>query len=165
MTLRDIFNVATEIEYEGEKYRLHEPTLLEQGEFQCWLEQLAYDAIERRTYAKEDDRAKALQLHTQDCAAGVYEWGGDVAMKRVMTPKGLAKLLHIMCREQGMTLPIAEKLVDLETRKIAFAIASKRQDDPKVVEAIRATLGLPSETSSSESPTPHSDSISDTLVG
>lgn len=166
-TIADLLNAPTGMEFEGKPYKLRKPTLLEQGEFQRWLEQLAYDSIARRTYQNEAEKAECFRLHGQDCAAGVYEWGGDVATRRLLTPKGLAKLVNIICRADGLDLEAAERLVDLEQRKIAAALFGRSTDDPKERAAALAMLGLPvdfyaSETSSSTSQTRPSDTPSTT---
>lgn len=145
MTLADFLNAPTEFELDGETFRVRKPDQLEQGEYQRWLEQLAYDAIARRTYQNEAERLACLRMHDQDCAAGVYEWGGEVAVRRLLTVKGFAKLLSIVCRADGLTERKAEKLIEKESHKLAAVMASKVTADPKVLEAVLASLGLPSD--------------------
>lgn len=156
MTLRDLFNSPTEFVLDGETFRVRQPNQLEQGQYQAWLEQLAFDAINRRTYQSDAEKLACLRMHDQDCAAGVYEWGGEVATRRVQTPKGLAKLLAVICRDEGLTDKKAEKLVEAETAKLAAVLVSRITQDPKALEAALATLGLPSDFFSSNSATPPS---------
>ncbi len=143
MTLASLFNAPTELEFEGEKYLLRKPNQLEEGMYQRWLEQLAWDKINARTYQDEAEKLASLRMHDHDCAAGVFEYGGEVSVKRLMTPKGLAKLIAIICRDQGMTDEQAERWVELENRKIAAVLVSKATDDPKALAAALAILGLP----------------------
>jgi hypothetical protein len=157
MTLADMVNAPTEFELDGETFRVRKPDQLEQGEYQRWLEQLAFDAISRRTYQREDEKLACLRMHDQDCAAGTYEWGGEIAVKRLLTPKGFAKLLSIVCRDQGLTPKKAERLVELESHKLAAVMASKATQDPKVLAVVLASLGLPSDFYSRNSPTRHSE--------
>lgn len=158
-TIADLFNSPTEFTLDGETFRVRQPSELEMGEFQRWVEQLAFDAINRRTYQSEAEKEAALSRHDDKCAAGTYEWGGRIATERTQTPKGLAKLLELVCRDQGLTPAKATKLVDLESRKIAFVLVSRLTQDPKVLEAAAMMLGLapPNETSSSNSATRHSE--------
>ena len=153
MTIADMLNTPTELSFEGKTYRLRHPNQDEQGEYVRWLEQLAYDGISRRTYQDEASLLKSLRVHDQDLAAGVYDWGGEVCVRRIMTTKGLAKLVAIICRDQRMTLEIAERLVEKESRKIAAILASKVTSDPNSLRAVLATLGLPADFFSSDSAT------------
>jgi len=165
MTLADILGAPTTFELDGETFRIGPPTLMHQGEYQTWLEQLAFDAINRRVYQDEREKLACLRMHDENCAAGAYEWGGDIACRRLCTASGLAKLLAIMCRDQGLTEKKAERLVGLEQRKLAAVMAARRTDDPKVLAAVLATLGLPSDFYSSSSPTPPSTAASTTCPG
>ncbi|AWM41765.1 hypothetical protein GobsT_71320 [Gemmata obscuriglobus] len=165
MTLADFVNAPTEFVLDGKTYRIGKPTNAHQGEYQVWLEQLAYDGIARRRYQDDAARERAERFHGQDVAAGVYEWGGEIVVKRLMTPLGLAKLLTIMCRDQGLTFELAERLVELEAKKIAALMVSRATNDPKVLEAVRVTLGLPSDFFSSSSPTRPSTTESTTSPG
>ena len=162
MTLRDIFNAPTEFVLDDETFRVRQPNELEQGEFQAWLEQLAFDAINRRTYQSEGEKTAALDRHDVRCAAGDYEWGGEIATRRLTTPTGLAKLLSIVCRDQGLTERKAKRLVEQESKKLAAVLVSRVTSDPKVLEATLAQLGLPSDFFSSSSPTPPSTTGSTT---
>lgn len=153
MTTRDLFNAPTAFTLDGQTYRVRQPGQLEQGEYQAWLEQVAFDAINRRTYQNDAEKLASLRMHDQDCAAGVYDWGGEVSVRRISTPKGLAKLLSIICRDQGLTEALAERLVQQEQKKIAALMVSRVTQDPKVLEATLQTLGLPRDFYSSSSAT------------
>lgn len=157
MTLADFLNAPTEFDLDGEKFLIRKPDQLEQGEFVRWLEQLAYDKINARTYQREEDKLASLRMHDQDCAAGVYDWGSEVAVRRLLTEKGFAKLLSIICREQGLTPAKAQELIEKESHKLAAVMSSRVTQDPKVLAAILASLGLPSDFFSSSSATSPSE--------
>lgn len=152
-TLADMLNSPTEITFRGATYRLRQPTLFEQGEFQRWLEQRAYDAIERRTYQSDAQQAADRNALNQDVAAGVYEWGGEVCAKALQTPTGIARLLATVLRDQGVTPEMARAMVDEQLRVIAALIVAKAADDPNSLRATLAALGLPENFFSDNSPT------------
>lgn len=159
MTIADLFNSATELEWKGRVYKCRQLTGLEQGMFQRWLEQRALDGIERRVYQDEAQRERDRQLHAQDVAVGEYEWSGLLAVRATRTPAGLAKCLQIALADQGMTDATAAEVVEHKFREVAAVLASKLTDDPKEARAIFLGLGVrppddsPGATSSSGSPT------------
>ncbi len=162
MTLADIFNSPSTVPFEGVDYKLRQPTLIEQGLYQRWLEQRAYDAIERRTYQDRGQQEVDRNNLNRDVAAGVYEWGGEVCCNALRTPNGLAKLVGIVCQDQGLSDAAARRLVDLKLKEIAAALMSKATADPNSLRATLASLGLPEDFLSSNSPTPPSSTNSAT---
>lgn len=158
-TLADFFNAPTELPLKDDKgdvletVKVRQPSQLEQGMFQRWLEQRAYDSIERRTYQDPRQQAEDRRLLNQDVAAGVYEWGGPVCVAALGTPTGIAKLLTIICADQALTLEKAEKLVDQQVREIAAILWERGAADPKALEATLKRLGLPKNYFSNSSPT------------
>lgn len=164
MTLADMFNAPGEFALRDEAtdtvetFRMREPNQLEQGEFQRWLEQLAFDNIASRKFQTEADREAALRVWQHDCAAGVYEYGGVVCIRRLTDPnlKGLAKLMEIVCRDQGMTHQKATAIARNEQIRLVALISKQATDDPKALEAVLNRLGLPSDFFSSNSATPPS---------
>lgn len=157
-TLADMFNAPTEMEFDGVKYQLREPTLLEEGTFQRWLEQRAYDAIERRTYQDAVQQTEDRRLLNQDIATGVYEYGGPLCIQSLNTPAGAAALLGIVLRDQGITELLAKKMVELRLREVVAGLAAKAISDPKALAGILNGLGFPADYLSSKSATPHSTS-------
>ncbi len=125
--------------------------------FQRYLEQKALESIERTRYEDPSMKERQFQLHHQDCALGTYESGGVVYAKAVLMPSGTAQLLSIICRDQGITPAIARELVGHNLRAVAAVLISKVHSDPKVLAAALATLGLPGDYFSTNSPTPHSE--------
>lgn len=144
-TLAEYFNASTDLAFEGKRYPLRQPTQLEQGMFQRWLEQRAYDAIERRTYQDPSQQAEDRRLLNRDIAAGVYEYGGHVCAAALATPIGIAKQLSIVCRDDGLDFETAKRMVDLQIREIAAVFAREATDDPKALAATLSRLNLPSD--------------------
>jgi hypothetical protein len=140
----DLFNVPTELKFEGVTYTLRKPTQLEMGQFQRWLEQRAYDGIARRTYQSDAEKAEDRKLLNRDIAAGLYEFGrGEVAIKTLATPTGLAKLLTIICTDPPIDLETAERLVVanlLELFRIMLDCVEQtgEDSDPKAARAALA---------------------------
>lgn len=155
MTLADFFNAPGEFRLGDEVFRMREPNQLEQGEFQRWLEQLAFDNLMARKYQTDADREAALRVWQHDCAAGVYEYGGVVCLRRLTDPnlKGLAKLMEVVCREQGMTYDKASAIARNEQARLVALISKQATDDPKALAAVLTRLGLPSDFFSSSSAT------------
>ena len=160
MTIADMFNSPSELKFEGKTYHLRQPTLEEEGEYQRWLEQRAYDAIERRTYQDQAQQDRDRNALNRDVAAGLYEWGGVICCESLSTPVGVARMTAIVLRGQGVTPALAKRIVDLKVREVTAAVVSKVRSDPKSMAVILETLGLPpdylSGISSSGSPTPPS---------
>jgi hypothetical protein len=158
-TLADFVNAPTEIEFNGTTYRLRQPDLNEEGEFQRWLENQALHKIEMADKEILDDakRDRARQSHFQDCAAGVYESGGEIYGKALISQTGMAKMLSIILRDEGVTPGIAKAMVKVKIREVLAVLISKVTSDPKVREAVLAKLGLPNDFFSRNSATPHSE--------
>jgi hypothetical protein len=158
-TLADIVNAPTELEWKGAKYLLRQPDQLEEGMFQRWLEQRAFDAIERTKYQDREKQIIDRERHFQDVAAGVYESGGEVYAKAVVQPSGMAKMISIICRnaDPPMTEKAAKEIVDYKMREVAAVLISKVNSDPKVLEAVLSRLGLPKDFFSQNFATHHSE--------
>lgn len=145
MTLADVLNSETEKEFEGVRYKLRQMSMDDEGQFQRWLEQLAYDAIERRTYATPERQDKEHKSHINDCAAGVYEWGQELAVRRAQTVRGYAKILHLVCQSQGLTEEKALQWAQEKAKETAGLIVQRVLgiEDPKDLAAVCLSLGLP----------------------
>jgi hypothetical protein len=154
-TLADYVNAPTEIEFDKKIYHLRQPTLFEEGEFQRWLEHQALFKIETADKEILDDakRDKARQTHFQDCASGVYESGGELYGKALMSQAGMAKMLSIVLKDDGITLAIAKEMVKVKIREVLAVLISKVTSDPKAHEAVLAKLGLPKDFFLRNSPT------------
>jgi hypothetical protein len=156
MSLADLLNAPTEIELDGKVWKLREPTLLEQATFQRHLETRAREAAGRATDIPDEDRRQLLRDVNADIAAGVYDFGGPVCVQALQTPTGLAKLIHIILRDQGCNEDIARKLVDRQLKEIVATLVGDRLDDEEK-KRLLVNLGLPP-TWSSSLRTPHSES-------
>lgn len=165
MSLADMLNSPTEVEFEGKTYRLRQPTLVEMGEFQRWLEQRAYDAIERRTYQDPAQQDRDRRNLNNDVAAGVFEWGSEVAAAACQTPAGITRVFQLILRDQGLSAEAVRRMIDLKLRELTAIVISKRHSDPNSLRAVLATLGLPEDFFSSNSPTHPSTSGSTTSEG
>jgi hypothetical protein len=164
MDLASLLNSPQTFEHDDVTYHLRQPNILECGEFQRGLEQEARASAARATELPEEDRQKLLLGVQREIVAGVYAWGGEVCVQSLRTPQGIAKLLAIVAREQGMTPKLALEIVDRRMREIAaILIAASAGDDPeqkKSLAAVCLSLGLPPDflnTSSPESATPRSE--------
>ena len=164
MTLADVLNSATEYTFDGKTYKVREPTVMEQGEWQRWMEMLAFEAIERNLELSDERKDRALAHHYKNCSAGDYEWGSELCVRRLQTVTGLAKLMSIVLRDQGLTEEMAHKWADTHFKQCVAMLIKASRDDPKELRAVLASLGLPPDFLSS-SPTPPSATESTTSVG
>jgi hypothetical protein len=161
MNIADVFNVSTEVKGpDGTVYQLRKPTLVEQGFFARWLETRAHAAVDR-SEASEAQKDRRHHLIDVDAGLGKYEYDGAIAMEALYTPAGMAKILAIVCRDQGLTDEKAEELFLANAREVAARILMKAADDPKALRPLLGALGFPmswleceeSESSSSNSST------------
>jgi len=156
ITMADLLNTERTVEFEGKQWKLRQPTIDEEAEFSVWLEQEAYNAIERRTYQNEKQKEIDRDNLNDAVACGEYEYGGPVAVRACNLPKGIAGMLKIVCHKQGMTMDRAKRMVDHKLKEIAIAFASKaREMDPKTLAGILMLLGFPADYLSSGSAIPH----------
>lgn len=159
-SLAELLNSPSELQFEGKTYLLREPTLPECGLYQRWLESEARASAAAATELPEEDRRQLLRDTNQDIAAKVYAWGGEVCVKSLRTPDGVAKLFSIVCADQGLTFAMARQAVDKSLREIAaILLGAAAEDDPEKKAMLGQTLlrlGLPANflsSSSSDSPT------------
>jgi hypothetical protein len=142
MTQADLLGAPTEFVYKGKTFQLRAANQLEQAKFQRWLEQRARDAVERADVS--DERRRAMDAGVTDAiAAGEYEWGGELCIRAIRTPAGLAKLVSIVLADQAVTLPMAQEMVESKLKEIAAVMFAKVADDPKALAAALEKLGLP----------------------
>lgn len=160
MTIADIFNVGAEFKArDGTVYTLRKLTLYEQGEFQRFLEQRAHDAVERGNEPEEKKDRRHDRIYA-DSALGKYEWDGPYALEAVWTPTGLAKVLEICCRAQGVTQERAEEIVAESAKEVAAKMLRSAVADPKQFRLVLQALGLPTEWAESTPNEPSSASSS-----
>jgi hypothetical protein len=159
MTLADAFAVGKALSFDGKEYTLRKPTLYEQGEFQRWLEQRAHDAVERSTADEAAKDRRHARIDT-DAALGKYEWDGPYALEALWTPAGLAKIVAIVCRDQGVDDALAEKIVAAKIREVCAIILARASSDPFALAPVFEALGLPSDWLPSAPSEPSSSSCS-----
>jgi hypothetical protein len=124
-TLSDFLNTPRDVELEGKTWKLRQPVLDEEAMFQRWLEAEAYRAIEKRSYRSEGQREEDLDSLDEAVRAGAYEYSGELALQAMGQVKGVARMVAIICRDQGMTEAIARKMVEKRFRDIEAILASK----------------------------------------
>jgi hypothetical protein len=142
MTQADLLGAPSELTHKGKVYQLRPANQLEQAKFQRWLEQRARDAVARADVS-EPRRAAMDAALTDAIAAGEYEWGGEVCLKAIRTPGGLAKLVSIVLAEQAVTLAVAQEMVEEKLRDIAAVMFAQASNDPKALAAALQKAGLP----------------------
>lgn len=133
----------TEMTYKGHVYKLSKPTVLQQAQFQRWLEQRARDAIGREVDLEPARIAQLDASLTDSIATGQYEWGGELCMRALRTPSGLAKLTEILLADQGVTYPMALEMVQQQFTETAARLLQEVNYDPGVMAATLELLGLP----------------------
>lgn len=162
-SLADLLNSPTDITFRGVTYKLREPDLMERGRYQRWLEQEARASAAAATELTEEDRRNLLRDVNADIAAKVYAWGGEVCVKSLRTPDGVAKLYGIVCEGQGLTYELALEMMDAHFVQIADvltaaneAAAAGDEEAKKSLGRLLNSMGLPAgylNTSSSASAT------------
>jgi len=132
------------IEFEGKKYTLRQPEPYEEGKFSEWLEQEAYNAIARRTYQTPTEQREDRKELNESVTVGDYEYNGPLCVRACNNPKGVAKMIEIVCREQGMTGLLAKQIVISKLKEIAISFVSNlpgaKQED---IDAHCIRLGFP----------------------
>lgn len=149
-SLANMLSVPYTLEHEGKRYPMRKPNLLEAGRFQRWLEDRGFDAIERIPFRDDEAKRAALNAHVHDCAAGVYEWGGEIASRAILTESGMSKYVEIIC---DVKPEIAKELICKHIERILAVVTAASSDDPKAVGEALKSLGLPATFLSSDSGT------------
>lgn len=169
-SLADLLNAPSEFTYKkGEETRtvkMREPTLLESGQYQRWLESEARASAAAAIELPEEDRRQLLRDTNADIATKRFAWGGVECVKSLTTPDGIAKLMSIVCADQGVTFAIAREVVSgnlLEIARLLRVAEAEGETDPEkkaLLAALLKSKGLPENflsTSSSGSPTTPSE--------
>lgn len=161
MDLATLLNTPVPFHFEGATYHLRQPTIDEAGEYQRQLEAEARASAGRAAELPEEDRRNLLRDVNKDIAAGEYSWNSEVCVKSLRTPEGVARLLAIVCKDQGVTYKLARKIVEKNLEEIAaLLLAANAGADPEAKKLLGSYLkirGLPEnflDSSSSDSATP-----------
>lgn len=148
-SLAELLNAPGDFEYQGKTYQLRQPTLLECGRYQRWLESEARASAAAATDLPEEDRRNLLRDVNADIAAQTYAWGGEVCIRSLRTPQGAAKLLSITAEDQGVSYPLALEMINHRFKELtALMFEADAGDDPKKkahLGSLLATLGLPAD--------------------
>ncbi len=169
-TLAEILNSPADYVYEGKAYKLREAALDECGQYQRWMEQEARASAARATELPEEDRRNLLRDVQADIAAQRYAWGGEACVNSLRTPNGIAKLLSIVCADQGVTEALARKIVQSHFLDVAQLLLGVLESDPegKELAPILNRMGLAPNffhSSSPPSPTPPTGATSGSSAG
>lgn len=145
--LAELFNAPEKLEFEGNTYLLREPTVVEAGEWSRWFQAEARASAARATELPEEDRRRLLRDVNADIAAQVYSWGSEACVVALRSPEGLARLMCIVCKEQGVTYPLALKICTARLHEIArVLLAAEQGDDPEkkaLARQLLTSVGLP----------------------
>lgn len=141
-TLAELVNAPTDITFREVTYRLREPTLVERGRYQRWLEQEARASAAAATELQEEDRRNLLRDVNADVAAKRYAWGGEVCVESLRTPDGLAKLYSIVCEGQGLSYELAREMMDEHYAEIARVLTAANDAAEAGDEEAKKSLGL-----------------------
>lgn len=137
---------AEEVEHKGKKYKLSPLTFEAMGEFELWLEDRAWKALQRqrRHFAPQDFTAKEQAL-IESIAAGKYSFfsvASTDAMQLMVPPffgPGLRQLLLIRLRlanpndddvKGAAGEKLADEIMDEKTEAIAFLLMKENAPDP-----------------------------------
>jgi hypothetical protein len=169
VTLKDLLNAPTEIEFEGVAYKLRQPNLTELGEFQAWLEQRHRESAGRSAVDMPDGvHEKLLRWAQRDITAGYFAFGAQGFAEALEGPLGTARLTYLILRTEGypVTPELVDRMIHEKMKEVAAVVATAEEEDPNVFRTVLALLGLSgllsSRGGSSPSPTPPSTSPSGT---
>lgn len=140
-TLADMMGVPHTLELDGKFYDIRKPNLLEQAQFQRWMEDDAFTVIERMPEGSAKNLA--VSAWVDKCGPlGYYEWGGEVAQASMLTIRGAAKLLSLIAKCDEKT---AGEVIEQHRTRVEALFAAAVAEDPKALAAAIKTLGLPAD--------------------
>jgi hypothetical protein len=115
--------IGPEVEFRGRKYRLTPWTLEMTALFEAWLEQRAWDAVERAKGAvPEDVYQRRLDTVTRLIAAGHFAFGSAAAAEAGRSLPGMKYSTYLQLKAAGGD--VTERLVeDLFAEKQAESLA------------------------------------------
>lgn len=141
--LAKLLNQPETIEFEGKAFKLRELTVAQRATYSQWLKDRALSAVElaART-APEHVAAEQRAGWRQDCAAGVYDFGGPVFSAALRTHAGQVKALHLSLSADhpDLTEDYAEKMWLAHKSQLAALVADKI-GDPSFLEAVARLAG------------------------
>ncbi len=162
-SIADLLGLGGSITHNGTTYQLRKPSLVEEARFSRRLEDRAMDAV-ARSKVPEDQAAELRRAVMRDIAAGHWEVDSAGYVEALRTPDGMGHMLHlILSRDHPeVTEAVGRQMVETGMKEIAAAVIREQTDDPFVLAAVLAIMGLPADylsgtaSSSSASATPPS---------
>jgi len=147
MTLADILNSPTTIHGpDGTEYQLREPTMMERGQFQRWLEQRAREAAGRATELPPEEQRQLIRDVNTDVAIGLFAWGSAACVQALQTPDGIAKLYSLTL---GVSAERAAAIVAHNQAEVVALIAAHMSggtdEEKKALRRMLVSLGLPAD--------------------
>lgn len=146
VTLADILNSPTEITHKGVTYQLREPTLMERGQFQRWLESNARAAAGRATELTPDEQRQLIRDVNTDIAVGTFAFGGAACVAALQTPDGIAKMYGLVL---GVSAELAAEIVGAQQAECVAALLGAMdggtEEEGKGIRQALVSLGLPSD--------------------
>lgn len=137
--LAKMLNISPDYTFQGKVYHIKDATIKQRAEFATWVEQRAFEALDRIVLNDETgSRAAALREMRSDLiaeiAAGKYEWGGKPVLEAVETRVGQIQLLYILLKADNpeVVYPIAEAMFNERQADVARRI-EEAFNDPKVL--------------------------------
>lgn len=145
--LAELLNTGRKFTHDGKEYTLKTATIKQRAEFATWLENRAWETIERRQLNGASDQTVKEQRSelVNAIAAGKYEWGGEVAVASVQSVVGAAQLMFIVLKDEHseITEEIVLAMMEAKHREIQ-AFAAEHLTDPKVLsELVGFAAGKP----------------------
>jgi len=148
--LADLLSCPSEIEYEGQVYKLGPPTQLQQAQYGEWLVRRAREGVERdaATMSREWVDNEHTKI-TRDRAAGIYSWNGAVCVQALGTYDGGLQLFRMILKSHhpAMSDELSEKMFVARAKWIEEVVLREIDRDPKAVEEALRTMRLPTTTS------------------
>jgi hypothetical protein len=175
-TLTDLFGALSEVELlvkgadgktTAERYTLGPATLGQQKEFATYLkDKVRREAAGQDPQLPEDAADRFARQAMRDIATGYYDIDSPGYVEALQRPDGMAEMLFIVLRTSHpeITREKVRALIEQGLQRAYLQVLQAEGDlDPKALAAVLAAQGYPvswltsSASSSSDSPTPHSD--------
>lgn len=102
-SLTELLNLAQKFTHDGKQYEIVELDITSIAKYTVWLKERAMLQVEQVYLNRPDDPRFAVDRKQvlDSAAAGHYDWGGEVCLASVQTPKGVAKLLELSIFQAG----------------------------------------------------------------
>lgn len=146
--LASIFNIATEYEWDGQKYPIVQLNLESIAKYGVWLKDKAMLAVDQIYLNRQDDPRydRDRKSIIDSVAIGEYDWGSEQSMKSLSTPSGCAKLLELSIFQAGglITYDEAMKLIMAKQKTMIEAVVKIAGNPKKLSALMDSVAGKPS---------------------